>query len=352
METDIYPINLTIAVIMKNKLLLEPLSRLLICTPHLDFDYSRTKKIPFFGKDHSIVGNKSHSWESTGVRCQGVETKSMKNCVSIDYQYKRNYNIKIYSENLHIVGINSLKTVDKLIDGLLNILRGINEVWEPFFKLSIHLRKKFVTKYVFPLAFDDDGIRDDYKEDLQEIIERKPEHKKLLKAFLSKTKFFSSKKKLKKAFLGICEMSVGKKSIFSSGSLKVKKIKILDGTYSSELNKKFIPLGKTAIMLRKRDIDATFHNQKGKSIRIVSNEGLENKIIRKTSSKIPAHQVNIFDSGYIRVNSPGNIELVMKFTKKIIVCILKILKEISYTEDETRRVVKRMKKLIRRQIQN
>ena len=133
----------------------------------------------------------------------------------------------------------------------------------------------------------------------------------------------------------ICELDVEPDNIFSTGnSVSIQKVSILEGTYTGDLNRNNIPLGYIAVELRKMGYNTTFHNQKGKYIRIISETGLENKIIKKTSSKLPVHQINIYDSGHIRVNSPGNVDLVENETGKFIQIVLDLIKDENYDDEE------------------
>lgn len=347
------PVNLTVSVFLKNKLFLEPFSRLLICSYIPDFEYVPQDGIPYFGTDDIIVGNKSYLWESHGVRCQGKlgSKGAMKNCISLDYQLQgENYNIKIYKEKFHMVGFNSLETARRIIDGIIQIVNDADITWKPFFQFDISERQQFIQELILPLTIKDGKIReydDEYKHDYRQILYKYKKYKKLVKEILKKSLFYQTPDELLSAFSDLCLMNVGANHIFSeSEEILVKKVTILDGTYMGNINRKDIPLGETALKLREKGFNVTFQNQKGKFIRILTDTGLENKIIKKTNSRIPLHQINIYDSGHVRVNSPGDIELVLNESLKIISIVIEMLNEMDFLEDDTDEVVENMIQLI------
>lgn len=349
------PVNLTVSVFLKNKLYLEPFSRLLVCSYIPEFEYVQQEGVPFFGKDNVIVGNKSYLWESHGVRCQGKNGSkgAMKNCISLDYQLEgENYNIKIYKEKFHMVGINSLETANKIIDGIIKLIDKTNEIWCGFYSMSALKRRQFIMKNILPLTVIDDKLREydsEYDNDYLEIIEKNKKHKRLIKEFLKKCMFYENVEELYEALAETCDMTVGQQHIFTvDDSISVKKVTILDGTYMGNINRKDIPLGQTALKLREKGFTVTFQNQKGKFIRIITDTGLENKIIKKTNSRIPLHQINIYDSGHIRVNSPGDINLVVEESSRIISCVVEILDELDFSEDDTDDVVEKMAEILQK----
>ena len=342
-EINIIPVNLTITVPLKSKLLLEAISRLLVCTPVPEFNYVERGGVPFFGVENIIVGNKSEKWESSGVRCQGKNGNSgaMKNCISIDYQIaEKNFNVKIYSDKFHMVGIDSIDTVKKIVTGVIDTLNSLNKVWIKFFRLSLDARKAFIKTHIFPLVFYEGkngaikNIDDEFWRVYNEKRKEIPYMRNVVKCFLSFIYTCDTRDKMVEKLRNVCIMEVGDLSVFTSEkSVEFKKIMILDGTYMGNINRENILLGHTAVELRKEGSDATFHNQKGKYVRVTSNTGLENRIIKKTSSKLPLHQINVFDSGHCRVNSPGNIEQVFSEVKRVLTIVLGIIENSKHLED-------------------
>ena len=192
------PVNLTILFFVQNSLILEPFSRLLMCKPYPSYKYASKDGLIFLGKNDVIVGNKSDSWESTGVRCQGEHgsTGAMKNCVSIDYQTEnKNYNVKIYMDKFHIVGINSMNVAHKVVDGIIKIVKKMEKIWKPFFEMTINQRRNFIKSVIFPLIFENGNLRDfndRFYDDYSRAIDENIEYKSIIKQLLKKTLFYSS----------------------------------------------------------------------------------------------------------------------------------------------------------------
>jgi len=340
----ISPVNLTVLAFMKNDLYLESMSRLIICYPYPDFTYSM-KKVPFLGKNDVIVGNKSYSWESTGVRCQGngESLGAMKNCISIDYQIKgSNYNIKIYRNKMHMVGMESKEEAEEVSRALVNHLKRLDEIWYPFFELSVEERVNFIHQKIIPLLFHFDksgkysmrDIDDEFSSNYELLLENNPNFKLVINELLKKITFYEDYWELYVIYRKICELKINVdfQNVFCSFSdekdefldLDFKKFSILEGTYTGDLMFNEVPLLDLCRELERKDLKGfSFHNQKGKEIRIITKEGLDDKIITKTSSKIPYNQINISDSGNVRVNSPAEVEVIQQESSKI----LKIVSE-------------------------
>lgn len=354
-KIEITPVNPTISVFLESDLLLEPISRLLYCVPIENFIHNEKGCIPYFGKEDIIVGNKSHLWESHGVRCQGLDGKpgAMKNCVSIDYQiYEKNFNIKIYKNKFHIVGTNSFESLTVIINNIVDKLNNLSKSWKKFFKMSISERKKFVKTIIYPLISKNDKLRtidEEFWKDYKEARLKNNQMKHIIKNFLSFIFQFKCLKEYKKKLAIICHMETGTLSVFSNArKIIIKEIKILECTYMGSLPFKNILLGDVALAARQKGIDATFHNQRGKFIRIVTDKGLENEIVKKTSSKLPLHQINIFDSGHIRINSPAKTEIVLLVVRKYLKMIKKIIEEIGLDVDSEENINSRILQNIKR----
>lgn len=349
-DFSIEPVNPTVCVYLKDKLCLEAFSRLIVCVPIRNFKFVERKGIPYFGKERIIVGNKSYLWGSYGVRCQGnKKTGTMKNCVSIDYQVlQTNFNIKIYKGNLHIVGTKSFELLDKLVKLFIEDMNRINHVWSKFFKMRIKDRLKFIKNIIYPLIFDEDKnfreMNDSFWEDYHNARKENYHMRNVIKCLLSFYFQVENEKEYMKKLKILCNMEVGLKSSLSDGKkIIVEEIKILECTYTGNLNKDNILLSKLAQKLRDINIDATFHNQRGKFVRIVTDKGLEDENVKKTSSKLPLHQINIFNSGHVRINSPAKYKITYKVTRIFINIVKRILKHLEDDEDLAERVNERIK---------
>lgn len=345
----IVPVNPTVKVQLKSELCLEAIAKLLVCVPIRNFKFVDRKVIPFFGKERIIVGNKSFLWDSYGVRCQGnKKSGAMKNCVSVDYQvFGTNFNIKIYKGNLHIVGTKSFDILDNLINVLIKELNCINYVWTKYYNMKIDERKEFIQNIILPIVLDEnENLRkiDNIFWELYHKARKENYHmRNVIKCFLSFLFQSEGKKDYLKKIKSLAKLNVGSKSAFcNSKVIKIETIKILECTYTGNLNRDNILLSKLAIVLRERNIDATFHNQRGKFVRIVTDKGLEDENIKKTSSKLPLHQINIFNSGHIRINSPAPYKITLAVARIFIKIVEKILLELDHNEDTLDAVNKRI----------
>ncbi len=355
------PVNLTISIDLKHEILMEPIARLIICTPIPDYVFKARGTIPYFGQEGIFVGNKSEAWGSHGVRCQGKDCSlgAMKNCVSLDYQIiSANYNIKCYRTKFHIVGIKDYDNIKIISETFVKKLNSLSKVWMKFFRLSTKERKVWIKTVIVPLLFKGGTTKgkprkpdEAFVEEVKKAMEENHYMRNVVRCFASFLYHWTSRDSLMDKINDVCFMSVGDESVFTSKkNIKVKKVTILDGTYMGKLPvEKDILLGYTALELVNKGISSTFFNQRGKFFLVPVNTGLEDKRITKNGSKLPTHQISVYNTGHIRVNSPGDIDVVYKVCIRILKKIYKIIQNSSEMDDDDENVIKRVRENLARE---
>lgn len=334
---EITPVNPTVSVFV-SKLNLERISMFLNPVPIKNYIPVKKSGIPFFGKNGIIVGVKSDCFESHGIRCVNSNSGSMRNCVSVDFQeWDRNFNIKVYKDKLHIVGTKSFKIIELLVKKFLDKLNTISSAWIKFFQLSVEERKNFVKTVILPIAEKDGKLNipdDKMVEKFNEAKNKYYELRNVIRSFLSFIFNCSSFKEYKKKVKKICKINIRGNSIFTNeDKITVKKTKILECTYMGSIGHENILLSKLAsYIIEKYNIDVTYYNERGKFVRITSDK-LINSIMKKTSSRHQVHQISIFHSGHIRINSPANPQIVQQFADKCLSVILECIRKIEKYKD-------------------
>lgn len=350
---EIVPVKLTIVARFKNFPSLEALYRLIILLKIDDFIFKETMKIPYFGIDDVFVSLKTSEWGSRGVRCQtitGVHSGSMKNCVSADFQREgTNYNVKIYHNLFHIGGISSLETGMHLSNIMMDKIIHYNELWKPFFALHYDDRINFINNVLMQVVSNEGvllKINDPLLDEKFDALE-KNEMTTVLSAMITFLDFYFDIDEYYTRMIEISNLpSVDGNAILLNGDLSIMDYEILESIYTGKLNVNEIVLEYVARRLHQMGYDVTFHNEKGRSIKVISQRGIEDYKIKKTSSKIPMHQISISDDGNVRINSPGYYELINEVTIEIVNIIFEILREEEYPKTDIDSVVTKMHELV------
>lgn len=337
---DLRPVNLTLSVIFDKPFDLEKIYELLPCVKIHGYNFDGGK-IPFFGVNDIFIGVKSYDWGSRGIRCyENVEiiTGAMKNCVSLDHQcLNSNFNIKIYTRLFHIGGIYSNKIGEDVAINLAGLLNTVNIMWLPFFKLSGEERYKFINDVLLPIVCPN-GILLNIGE---EIIDHKFNKIKdsigdlvdSLRLLISFVEWYPTIDLYIQKIQKIITFTLYGDNILTNGHvIQIKELINLEGIYIGRIPYDNILLGYVTDKLVSMGLDASFLNEKSRSLKVCTLTGLENLKIKKTNSKIPMHKIVIQDSGKIRITSPGFPDLVMHETLRIMNIICDIIRSPEYPD--------------------
>lgn len=297
------------------------------------------KKIPFFGINNIFIGIKSYEWGSRGIRCSydpDKETGAMKNCVSADLQcYDSNFNIKIYSRLFHIGGISSNTIGEQVAVNLVNLLNIINIMWLPFFKLQGYERYNFINEILLPIV-NNNGVLLDINDNrviegfnkVKDKIGNLIDSLRLLISFLE---WYPTPELYMQKIIKVASFPLFGENILTNGyDIQIKELINLEGIYIGKIPFENIILGFITTKLLELGLDASFLNEKSRSMKVCTLTGLENFTIKKTNSKVPMHKIIIQDSGNIRVTSPGHPDLVVNETYRIMNIICQIITNFDY----------------------
>lgn len=335
---EIYPVNLTLSIVFNKSFDLEKIYELLPCVKVHKYIF-KGKKIPFFGINDIFIGIKSHEWGSRGIRCDSNDseiTGAMKNCVSLDLQCNdSNFNIKIYSNLFHIGGIASNKIGEDVAINLTKLLNTINLIWLPFFSMNGENRYKFINEILIPIISVNGflmNIKDihvinsfnNVKDKIGNLVDA-------LRILISFIEWYPTLEIYLIKIAKISSFTLYGNNILTNGyDIQIHEINNLEGIYIGKIPFDDILLGYITEQLLSLKLDASFLNEKSRSLKICTLTGLENFKIKKTNSKVPMHKIVIQDSGNVRVTSPGNPELVLNESIRIMNIICDLIKSNNY----------------------
>ena len=353
---DVKPVNLTIGIILKRGISLQNIYELLVCNYISGYVFNG-KHIPFFGINGVFVGAKHATYGSRGIRTQTTLLKgSMKNCISSDFQYfDRNFNVKIYKHIFHIGGLTSAEMGREIGDAIITNLELTQNSWLPFFEMILNERLNFIGTVLLPIITDNGKLLSADSQQLRDNFEAKKEELgnlancvKLSIAFLEHPQYQTLDSFISK-MMTIANLNVYSGNLFSlHGELRITSIKHIGGIYIGLIPFNNILLTNLVKFLLDSGENASFHNESSSRIRIISSMGLENYETRKTNSKIPVHQISITDVGGIRVNSPGDPDMVINETRRIIQLVCDFVERSIGIDDDMEIIQNRLKILLQK----
>jgi hypothetical protein len=348
---EIKPIKLTIQVDFTNVFNLKNIYHLLPCVKIDNYIFTENGGIPFFGINGIFVSLKTHLWGCRGVRCQtttGEHSGSMKNSVSLDYQYNNsNFNIKIFKNLAHLSGIISLDFGKQIALELENIFNHVNDLWKPFFLLNQEERYDFIQNVLIPMIFHEGTL---LKYDSLILKERYESYngdlKDPLRLFISFLDFYETTESFFQKIEIVYKLdSVDGNSITNYSSNKILNVLILEGIHNGSIPFENLSLNHIVTKLRKMNYDASFFNERSRSIKILDVNGLDEYKMRKSNSKYPGHQITLYDTGKIKVNSPATPELVKKIWNDMYLNIENIIKSDEYPSNDIDTILCSMKRI-------
>ena len=343
-------VNLTMYAEFSSDFNLKNLVTLIPCVKIRDYIFDPDKPLPYFGVENIFVSKKSHLWGSEGARCQTKDGKypgAMKNCVSIDYQVlQKNNNIKIFKNLFHMCGLACEEEGEIITQLLIDTIAELEEIWRPFYNLSVIERYEFINTVVIPIVMNDSG--DLFSVDDLTLIQRYDEtcetlDKNLIDSLRMCIAFSEFHPNLQ-SFLAkldiIVNLSVNDDSIFTKeGKVVFSGFSEQEGIYNNKLPFSSLVLGFIVVKLIEMGIDASFSNEKDKKIQINVISGIEDGKMTPVSL---IHQITLNYSGTLKIISPGKTELVIAEVDKIINVICKIIRSDEYPKKSKSKVKDRL----------
>lgn len=350
---DLRSVKLTMLMNFSSNINLRNLYELMPCVKINDFVFDKKKSLEFLGVNNIFVSLKSHIWGCRGVRCQTINNDnygSMKNSVSIDYQFENeNYNIKIFSELAHLSKTTDIEFCKRFSKTLIYEFSFVNSSWRPFFLLPYEDRKNLITCLLFPIVFNKDGtIRNLEHPDLHEKYnEYNGEYKNVLRSMIGFLDFYPTIEEYFEKLNKICVLeSINGNSIFTEDQIHIKSYDVIEGVHSCSIPHKNINLIHLTQKLMDKGHELSFFNERSRSVKIVNKIGLENRTVNKTSSRDPANQITISDTGQVKINSPGFPNLVSNVWSTIHKDVNDIINCEEYPSDDINSVIGRMRTIL------
>lgn len=348
---EIRPIKLTIQVDFTQEFILKNLYHLIPCVKIDNYIFTENGGIPYFGVNGIFISMKTHLWGCKGVRCQtltGVHSGAMKNSVSMDYQYDdSNYNIKIFKNLAHLSGIVSLEFGKKISDDISKTINLVNELWKPFFLLKQEERFYFIQNVLLPMIYHEGKILSTDSEILaSRYNEYNGDLKDPLRFFISFLDFHGDEQSFFEKIDIVYKLdSINGNTLINTDHTEISKICVLEGIHNGSIPFSNLSLNHIVSKLRELDYDASFFNERSRSIRILDTNGLGEYKIRKPNSKYPGHQITLYDTGKVKVNSPAHPDLVKKIWTDVYKNIKTIINSIDYPLNDFESIFKSIREI-------
>jgi hypothetical protein len=356
---EIIPVDITLSVIFTHPFDIEKIYELIPCVKIVDYLFDG-RKIPFFGLNDIVIGVKTEPWGSRGIRClngHNENDSAMKNCISLDFQYiNSNFNIKIYQKLFHIGGLPSNAVGVNVANKLIETLSILNAIWTPFFRLNGEQRYNFINEFLFPIIFSEGKLRtindpfidisfNKVKNKIGELVDA-------LRIFISFIEWYTIPELYISKIHKILSFNLVGDNILTNGMpIIIREIINLEGIYIGKIPHFDILLGFITNKLLAMKIDTSFLNEKGRSLKICTLTGLESFKIKKTNSMVPMHKIVIQDSGNVRVTSPGNPDLVIHESLRIMNIVSQLILAPDYPDMSQENITARILNIVANHLQ-